>query len=63
MRELRRKILLPVFQLSELAEFDDVGSIQRSIRQGKGHTLRWTTATDSSVMMKERGNSATTCFQ
>jgi len=37
MRELRRKILLPVFQLSELAEFDDVGSIQRSIRQGKGH--------------------------
>jgi hypothetical protein len=37
MRELRRKVLLPVFQLSELAEFDDVRSIQRSIRQGKGY--------------------------
>lgn len=37
MKELRRKVLLPVFQLSELAEFDDVRSIQRSIRQGKGH--------------------------
>lgn len=37
MKELRRKVLLPVFQLSELAEFDDVRSIQRSIKQGKGH--------------------------
>lgn len=37
MKELRRKVLLPVFQLSELATQDDPRSIERSIKQGKGH--------------------------
>lgn len=37
MKELRRKVLLPVFQLSELADQDDPRSIKRSIKQGKGH--------------------------
>lgn len=37
MKELRRGILLPVFQLSELAEPDDPRAIERSIKQGKGH--------------------------
>lgn len=37
MKELRRKVLLPVFQLSELAEPDDPRAILRTIKQGKGH--------------------------
>jgi len=37
MKELRRKVLLPVFQLSEIARQDDPSSIVRTIRQGKGH--------------------------
>jgi hypothetical protein len=37
MKELRRKVLLPVFQLSELANQGDPRSIKRNIRQGKGH--------------------------
>ena len=36
MKELRRKVLLPVFQLSELANQDDPRSIERTIKQGKG---------------------------
>lgn len=37
MKELRRKVLLPVFQLSELADQDDPRAIKRTIKQGKGH--------------------------
>lgn len=37
MKELRRKIFLPVFQLSELADKDDPRAIERTIKQGKGH--------------------------
>lgn len=37
MKELRRKILLPVFQLSELADRGDPRAIERTIKQGKGH--------------------------
>lgn len=37
MKELRRKVLLPVFQLSELADQEDPRAIQRTIKQGKGH--------------------------
>lgn len=36
MKELRRKVLLPVFQLSELADQDDPRAIERTIKQGKG---------------------------
>lgn len=36
MKELRRKILLPVFQLSELASQGDPHGIERTINQGKG---------------------------
>jgi len=38
MKELRRKILLPVFQLSELSDRDDPRSIERIIKQGKGNS-------------------------
>lgn len=37
MKELRRKVLLPVFQLSELANQDDRRAIERTIKQGKSH--------------------------
>lgn len=37
MRELRRKVLLPVFQLSELTTVDDPRALKRIIKQGKGH--------------------------
>lgn len=37
MKELRRKVLLPVFQLSELADQSDPRSIERIIKEGKGH--------------------------
>jgi hypothetical protein len=37
MKELRRKVFLPVFQLSELADQDDPRAIERTIKQGKGH--------------------------
>ncbi len=37
MKELRRKVFLPVFQLSELADQDDPQAIERTIKQGKGH--------------------------
>lgn len=37
MKELRRKVLLPVLQLSELADRDDPRSIERIIKQGKGY--------------------------
>jgi hypothetical protein len=37
MRELRRKVLLPVFQLSELTTDDDPRALTRHIKQGKGH--------------------------
>ena len=37
MKELRRKVLLPVFQLSELADQTDPRAIERTIKQGKGH--------------------------
>lgn len=37
MRELRRKALLPVFQLSELTTGDDPRALMRAIKQGKGH--------------------------
>lgn len=37
MRELRRKVLLPVFQLSELTTGDDPHALKRVIKQGKGH--------------------------
>lgn len=36
MKELRRKVLLPVFQLSEVADWDDPRSIRRSIQSWKG---------------------------
>lgn len=38
MKELRRKVLLPVFQLSELTTEDDPHAIKRTIKQGKGHS-------------------------
>jgi integrase len=38
MKELRRKILLPAFQLSELANQNDPRAIKRIINGGKGHT-------------------------
>jgi integrase len=38
MKELRRKVLLPVFQLSELTDQDDPRGIKRTIKQGKGHS-------------------------
>ena len=37
MNELRRKILLPVLQLSEITDRDDPRAIERSIKQGMGH--------------------------
>lgn len=37
MKELRRKVLLPVFQLSELTIADDPRALKRVIKQGKGH--------------------------
>ncbi len=37
MKELRRKVLLPVFQLSELTTSDDPRALKRVIKQGKGH--------------------------
>lgn len=37
MKELRRKILLPVFQLSEITDQDDPRALKRTIKQGKGH--------------------------
>lgn len=37
MKELRRKVVLPVFQLSELTTDDDPRAIKRVIKQGKGH--------------------------
>jgi hypothetical protein len=37
MKELRRKVLLPTFQLSELTTEDDPRAIKRTIKQGKGH--------------------------
>lgn len=37
MKELRRKVLLPVFQLSEVAKGDDSRALKRIIKQGKGH--------------------------
>jgi integrase len=37
MKELRRKVLLPVLQLSELADQNDPRAIERTIKQGKGH--------------------------
>lgn len=38
MKELRRKVLLPVFQLSELTTEDDPHALRREIKQGKGHS-------------------------
>ncbi|TKR56335.1 site-specific integrase [Allopusillimonas ginsengisoli] len=38
MKELRRKVLLPVFQLSELVDQDAPRAIERIIKQGKGHS-------------------------
>lgn len=35
--ELRRKLLLPVFQLSELTTGEDPRALKRVIKQGKGH--------------------------
>lgn len=37
MKELRRKVLLPTFRLSELTTVDDSRAIRRTIKQGKGH--------------------------
>jgi len=37
MRELRRKVLLPAFQLTEVTTGDDPRALSRVIRQGKGH--------------------------
>ena len=37
MKELRRKVLLPVFQLSELTTEDDPRALRRDIKQGKRH--------------------------
>lgn len=36
MKELRRKVLLPVFRLSELTDQDDPRGIKRTIKKGKG---------------------------
>lgn len=42
MKELRRKVILPVFQLSELTTKDDPRAIKRVIKQSKGrHTLTY----------------------
>ncbi|BBN90126.1 site-specific integrase [Azospira sp. I09] len=38
MRELRRKVLLPVFQLSELTTADDPRALKRVIKQGIGRS-------------------------
>lgn len=38
MRELRRKVLLPVFQLSELTTEDDPRAIKRIVKGGKGYS-------------------------
>lgn len=37
MKELRRKVLVPVFQLSELAEPHDPRALKRTIKEGVGH--------------------------
>lgn len=37
MRELRRKVLLPVFRLAELTTEDDPRALKRVIKEGKGH--------------------------
>jgi hypothetical protein len=37
MKELRRKVILPVFQLSELTTEGDLHALKRVIKQGKGH--------------------------
>jgi len=37
MKELRRKVLIPAFQLSELADESDTDALERVIKQGKGH--------------------------
>jgi hypothetical protein len=37
MKELRRKVLLPVFQLSELTTGGDPRALKRVIKQGRGH--------------------------
>ncbi len=37
MRELRRKVLLPAFRLSEVTDQDNPRGIKRIIKQGKGH--------------------------
>lgn len=37
MKELRRKVLLPVFQLSEVTTAEDSRALTRAIKQGKGH--------------------------
>jgi len=37
LKELRRKVILPVFQLSELTTEDDPHALKRVINQGKGH--------------------------
>jgi integrase len=34
---MRRKVLLPVFRLSELTDQDDPSGVKRTIKQGKGH--------------------------
>jgi len=36
-RELRRKVLLPVFQLSEVTAAEDPRALTRAIKRGKGH--------------------------
>ena len=38
MRELRRKVLLPAFQLTEVTTGDDPRALSRVIRQGKGQS-------------------------
>lgn len=38
MKELRRKVFLPVLQLSELSDRDDPRALRRTIKQGKGHS-------------------------
>lgn len=37
MKELRRKVLFPVFKLSELTTGDDPRALKRVIKQGRGH--------------------------
>jgi hypothetical protein len=37
MKELRRKVILPAFQLSQLTTEDDPHALKRVIKQGKGH--------------------------